>query len=205
MKYLEEAPKTTVWIICTTEQKKIIPTLQSRCTVYELKKVSTKGTDVLVERGLKFLKSDKSPKPLSELLYEKKIQSPRLIYNAVDKYASGADAKEAVKNLVLEYDTKAICKAIDKGDWEGVKKEIKNLSLDELTGVRAGVAGYLAGILENSYSTAKAKEAATAIKLVAEIDKYTITQGPATVAVLFQLTQIFGGSPDMLDIDEDSV
>src|SRR6185503_10000650 len=36
LKYFEEAPRTTVWIVCTTEPDKILRTLRRRCMVYTM-------------------------------------------------------------------------------------------------------------------------------------------------------------------------
>lgn len=40
LKALEEPPKNVIWILCTTEVHKILPTIRSRCQVYSFKKVA---------------------------------------------------------------------------------------------------------------------------------------------------------------------
>lgn len=203
LKYAEDAPMTTVWIICTTEPSKILKTLQSRCIIYDLKKLSPKGIGKLIKRGLDFLKNTRPEKALVDQILKSKIQSPRLICNVVSKYAAGADPEDAVKNLSNEYDSEAICKAIQDGDWDLIAKEVDGLELDDLISIRVGVAGYLRGSLLKKPIGQRAKELAIAIKMLADLDRYTITQGPATVGVLYQLTQIFGGPPEMTDIEID--
>lgn len=193
LKYFEDAPETTVWMICTTEKHKILETLQRRCMTGQLKLLQADDIEKLVSRALEFLKSEKKLKPILEALLESQIQSPALILNAVEKYVSGLKSKEAVKS-VAGSDATAICRSLENGDWTNIRKEVEKATPDELRGVRAAVAGYLKAALLNMVPGPRAKEMAMAIDLVAKVDSYTdVVQGPATISMLYQLTQLFSG------------
>jgi hypothetical protein len=71
-----------------------------------------------------------------------------------------------------------------------------------LRGIRAMVTGYLRGMLEKQVPGPRAKETAQAIGRMAQVDSYTdVTQGPATVAVLYELSQLFGGPAEEQEDD----
>ena len=61
LKTLEEPPKNVVFILCTTELYKVLPTIVSRCQRYEFKKLSDEDltsllTNVLNKEGIKYEK-----------------------------------------------------------------------------------------------------------------------------------------------------
>lgn len=197
LKYFEDAPKTTVWMICTTEQNKILETLRRRCLPIELKPLQVADITRLVVKAIDFANGGKKKKPLLEALFEAKIQSPALILNAVEKYLAGMPPEEAVKHLLTDVDATAICKSIETGDWNVIRKEVAKATADELRGIRAQVAGYLRGALVSKVPGPRATEMARAIAMVAKVDSYTdVAQGPATVAMLYELTQLFHGPVD---------
>lgn len=201
LKYLEDAPPTTVWIICTTEENKLLPTVVRRCERLELKRLQADDIKKLVIRARKFIGATIKVEPLVEKLLEAAVQSPALILNAFEKYVNGLSAKEAVKSVGFGADTLVICRALEKGDWDVIKSETRESTADDLRGIRAQVAGYLRRCLERAIPGPRANEFAKAISRMAKVDSFTdATQGPATVGVLYELCQIFAGPVD--DVDE---
>lgn len=202
LKYLEDAPQSTVWIICTTEENKLLPTVVRRCERLELKALQADDITRLVKRAFVFIGEKKPPGKLVDALLEAGVQSPALILNAVEKYVNGLPAKDAVKSVGFGADSLAICRALEKGNWDVIKAETKEATPDELRGIRAQVAGYLRRCLERAVPGPRAGEFAKAIGRMAYVDSYTdATQGPATVAVLYELCQLFAG-PVEDDIDD---
>ena len=201
LKYFEDAPMTTVWMICTTEQNKILETLRGRCMVHELKLLKADDVTKLVQRAYKYIasrpqKGRKLPSStaLVEALWEAQVLAPRWILNATEKYIGGMTAEEAVRNLTSTQDVKAICRALEKGDWDEIKKQTNEATADDLRGIRAQVAGYLRRCLERAVPGPRAGEYAKAIDRMAVVDSYTdATQGPSTVAALYSLCQMFAG------------
>src|SRR6266403_1432235 len=201
LKYLEDAPKSTVWIICTTEENKLLTTIIRRCERVSLKLLQAEDIGRLVKRALKFVReTKKNAEPLVEQLWEARIQSSGMILNAVEKYLAGESAKEAVSSIGFGADALAICRSLEKGDWDVIREETKKATADDLRGIRAQVAGYLRRCLERAIPGPRAGEFAKAIGRMAQVDSFTdATQGPATIAALYELCQIFAGPVDDLD------
>jgi replication-associated recombination protein RarA len=211
LKYTEDAPMTTVWIICTTDKSKILETLRRRCQTVSLKLLAADDVEKLVARGYAYVKKHateerKMPKAsrLVEQLWEYKVQSPGIILNAVESYLTGMTAEEAVKLWAVGYDTKAICRALEKGDWNAIKTETSKAENDDLKGIRAAVAGYLRATLEAKIPGPRAKELVTAIREIAQVDSFTdSTQAAATVAALYSISQMMGGNKTENNLEED--
>ena len=109
LKSLEEPPKHVVFILATTEKNKIIPTILSRCQIYDFKKVDV----VDITKLLKNICTDKKIKfdenSLS-LIAEKSDGSIRDSLSMFDRLVSFTDSNltmdEVTANLnVLDYET----------------------------------------------------------------------------------------------------
>ena len=109
LKSLEEPPKHVVFILATTEKNKIIPTILSRCQIYDFKKVDV----VDIKELLKNICTDKKIKfdenSLS-LIAEKSDGSIRDSLSMFDRLVSFTDSNltmdEVTANLnVLDYET----------------------------------------------------------------------------------------------------
>lgn len=206
LKYMEEAPDTTVWMLCTTEENKLLFPSLRRGQRGELRLLQADDISLLVTRAFKFVKApaDRPVKPLVEKLWEAGVQSPGFILNAVEAYVNGLSAKEAVRSIGKFADVLGICRSIEKGDWDVIRKETAEATTDDLRGIRAQVAGYLRRCLEKAIPGPRANEFSKAIRGMAQVDSYTdATQGPATVAALYDLCQLFGGPKEEEDKDDD--
>lgn len=196
LKYLEDAPETTVWIICTTEENKLLVPIIRRCERMELKLLQADNIRKLVLRAFKAVKApaNRPADALIERLWESGVQSPGLILNAVEKYVNGMSSKEAVKSVGMVADVLGICRSLEKGDWKAISTETASAMPDDLRAIRAQVAGYLRRCLEKSVPGPRATEFSKAITRLAQVDSYTdAAQGPATVAALYDLCQLFAG------------
>jgi DNA polymerase III subunit gamma/tau len=147
LKYFEDAPKTTVWIICTTEPSKILATLKRRCLLHNVKPLSMEDTEKLVKKACKVTGTDKDPKVLLEALYEADVNTPATVLMAVEKWVSGTTAKEAINTEASSVNTLRVCKAVSNGDWLTLRKELKGMAAEESRLVRSSVAGWLKGWL----------------------------------------------------------
>ncbi len=74
LKTLEEPPKHAIFILATTEKNKIIPTILSRCQIYNFKLIST----------------DKIKKFLEKVCQQKKLEYENEALNVIAKKADGA-------------------------------------------------------------------------------------------------------------------
>jgi hypothetical protein len=195
LKYFEDSPKTTVWIICTTEPQKILPTLRRRCMAYAIPNLGIKGTTNLVQRAIDFVDGKKSAEPLAEALLEADVTSPGLIVMAVEKYLAGEEPEKAAQVAAnSSIDTLRVCRSVVKGDWEDVRQVLFAASPDDARAVRASVAGYLKAILLNSAGGQKAKFAADGIRELSSCSVYEEgLQLSGTIAAMYKLCQWFNG------------
>ena len=109
LKSLEEPPKHVVFILATTEKNKIIPTILSRCQIYDFKKVDVIDItellkDICTDKKIKFDENSLS------LIAEKSDGSIRDSLSMFDRLVSFTDSNltmdEVTANLnVLDYET----------------------------------------------------------------------------------------------------
>ena len=195
LKYFEDSPKTTVWIICTTEPGKILRTLRRRCLTYAIPDLSMKGVSRLVEKTLQHTQSKKEAEPLVEALLEAGVCSPGFVVMAVEKYLDGEEPEKAAQvGLDAAVDTLRICRALVKGDWETVRQGMFAATPEDARAIRGAVGGYLKAILLDSQAGSRAKVVADGIKDLAGLT--AIEDGlqlSGTVAALYRLCQHFNG------------
>lgn len=148
LKYLEDSPDTTVFILCTTSPNLLLSTLQSRCITHKLLPLNGDGVAALVTRLLRRIKSELPPDRLVAELLDSDIRAPRLIAQAVDKYVAGSPPKDAVQvdSLTLT-DIRPLARAALKGDWRESARQLKYLSSGDANGVRLGLMSYFRQVL----------------------------------------------------------
>ena len=193
LKYFEDSPSSTVWIICTTEPGKILRTLRRRCFTYTIPNLGMKGVASLVERTIKQAGQKKDAEPLTEALLEAGITSPGFVVLATEKYLDGETAEKASQvGLDSSLDTLRICRAVVKGDWDTVKQQLFAANPEDSRAVRGAVSGYLKSILLGSDIGSAAKRAADAIVELTKINTYEDgLQLSATIAALYRLCMLF--------------
>jgi hypothetical protein len=193
LKFFEDSPKSTVWMICTTEPQKILKTLRRRCMSYSIPELGIKGVPRLVERAIEFSGEKKPAGPLADALLEAGVCSPGFIVMAVEKYLAGETAEKSAQVMNDSgINTLDICRAVVKGDWETVRQAMYAASPDDAIAVRASVGGYLKAILLNSEAGNKAATVADGIRELALLSvREDGLQLSATVAVLYRLCKFF--------------
>lgn len=150
LKYLEDCPASTVWIMCTTNPEKILPTIRSRCILYTVPSLSLEDTRILVERAFTWVGVDRDAEELSEALLEGGVKSPRLILMAVEKYLAGAPAEEAARvGVTTEVDISALNKAITKGHWRDAARWLRSCNKEDVPSIRGKLGAFLREILLN--------------------------------------------------------
>src|ERR1035437_2796787 len=207
LKYFEDSPKSTVWIICTTEPGKILRTLRRRCLAYAVPDLSIKGVTRLVERSIAFalrdtLDADKPAEPLAEALLEAGVCSPGFVVMAVEKYLAGEEPEKAAQiGQDSALDTLNICRAVVKGDWDTVRHAMFAASPEDAIVVRAAMGGYLKAMLLVSSSGSRARVIADGIRELALLStREDGLQLSGTVATLYQLCRHFNGGARSLRI-----
>lgn len=194
LKYLEDTPDTTMFILCSTAPHQILETVQGRCMVYHMKELEIDEITQLVEKLLKRIQSDLPADRLVETLVENGVSLPRHIAQAVEKYVAGGTPKEAADVFgSTSVDTFALTKSVVKGDWAGVAKYLKNSQNSDIRAVRLSCIAYLKKFLLNSDDISERQQiVATGIKTLVDLqnaEDLVISAGLASV--LYEVTALF--------------
>lgn len=193
LKYLEDCPKTTYWIICTTDPQKIKSTIHSRCVVYRVPNLNHNGVERLVRKSLEKVESKLDAEELSDALNENQVTSPRRILMAVEKYAAGMEAEAAARISDSKLDAYTICRSVIKGDWEKVARNLQEANPEDVPLIRASVAGYLKTMLLGETSIgSRSKRIAKSIERLVLLNEVEYgLQLPGTVAILHIICEMF--------------
>jgi len=151
----ENPPATTIWIICTTDPQKLLPALHRRFTKYKLRTLSITEAEAYLKMCAARARIEKPLEPLFEQLHIQQISAPGLLLQALEKYAAGAKASEAVFGSVSEVNSLIVCKAATNGDWDGLKHMLESADAEDARFIRTSVAGWLRGCLLRATSPAE--------------------------------------------------
>ena len=109
LKSLEEPPKHVVFILATTEKNKIIPTILSRCQIYDFKKVDSSSiikllTSICKEKKIKFDENS------LRLIAQKSDGSIRDSLSMFDRLVSFTDSNLTISDVsfnlnIIDYET----------------------------------------------------------------------------------------------------
>lgn len=162
LKPWEEPCSTTIWIICTTDPSKLQGALKRRPITYKLKTLGVTETETFLKNaaakgGIKIPLA-----PLLEQIHLAGIGAPGVALQALEKFAAGSSATEAVdgSEAVNSY---ALCKAVISGSWKETRKWLDVSTPDDARFIRASVAGYIKGILAKEIDPKKQERAATSL------------------------------------------
>lgn len=194
LKYLEDAPDSTLFILCSTAPHKIIETMQGRCLVYRLRELEQDDVSLLVTRLLDKVGSKLPVDRLVDSLVERTVTYPRQIAQAVEKYVAGAEPDEAADVTGSSVvDIKSLTRCTIKGDWEGVAKWLATAQAADIRSIRLSCLAYLRTILLQSPEVAERTNAvAVAINIICELqnaEDLVVSAGLA--AALYQVTAVF--------------
>ena len=195
LKYFEDCPKSTVWMICTTEPGKVLRTLRRRCYAHPIPELTMKGVEKLVRRAIEFAGEKLPADPLVEALLEAGVCAPGFVVAAVDKYLDGEEPEKAILvGMDATLDTLRICRAVVKGDWDTVRQVMFAASPDDARAVRSSLGGYLKTVLLDTESGHRAKVVSDGIRELAALTSVEDgLQLSGTVATLYRLCQHFNG------------
>ncbi len=155
LKLLEDSPKQAYFILCTTDQQKLLLPLRNRCVSYSLKSLSDKNIKELLIRIIKAEKINISDDILNLIIYKADgIPRSSLIY--LNQVKDIKDFDEASKiladDLVEEEDIINLCRLLiknPKAKWTEVCDLLTKISI-EPEQIRIIIAGYLASCLKKN-------------------------------------------------------
>src|SRR3989337_1311579 len=155
LKLLEDSPKYSYFILCTTDQQKLLPTIKNRCLSYTLKALSNKDIESILVHVTTLEKIELLEDVLNLLVY-KSEGCPR---KALVMLGQVKDVKDFDKVCVLladeldkENEIIELCRMMIKRprvNWKDLVKTFENINI-EPEQVRIVIAGYLAACLKKA-------------------------------------------------------
>jgi replication-associated recombination protein RarA len=138
LKHVEDAPPTTIWVFCTTEPSKLLPTLRGRCVSFALGSLKNDETITLVERAYKHLGKtvNEKTKEFIATLARENITSPRAILMATERFIGGMDPLTSIVQTQDSPEAFEIARATCKQDWQAVRLLLAKANTDEAMSIR---------------------------------------------------------------------
>lgn len=192
LKYIEDCPDTTMWILCSTDPSSFLPANRRRCIHYQVPSLNLDNVLVMTQKALAFAKSELPADPLADALNENNVTSPGVIVNAVEKYIAGSSPEEAAIELVCSVDAYAIARSMMHGDWRAVSNLLKKAKPEDALGVQSLVARYFTTVLQAEGVTSRADNISAALKDLSAVQNRTdLLQLAGVTAVLYKMCHIF--------------
>lgn len=146
LKLIEDYPKSSYFIFCSTNPEKILQTIKTRCAKYTVKTLEDDEIEELLKTVIKKEKL-KVDKDVLKLVIEASDGIPRqaLVYlGMVVGVKDYKKAKELIKSSI--YDSKQaidMCRALmQEANWSQLSKLIKDLEGQDYEKIRLAVLGY---------------------------------------------------------------
>lgn len=193
LKYTEEAVSTTVFMLGTTNEEKVIRALRRRCKTYVMPQMDLKNMTRLVRRAMRRIHCKLESRDLIEKLMEKDVTSAGLILNAVESYSEGASAEEATEvESISEVVTKGLIRSLIKGEWEDVASHLRHATPEDVAKIQGAVSKYLFGILigEKDFSS-RNRVVSKGIQKLANLQGSDNVKHAALGAVLYEVAHYF--------------
>lgn len=164
LKPTEDVPEFTTWIFCTSELAKVPEAIQRRCMSYKLKILNIDGVEDFLKKQALKAQIDRPLDQFIEACHTMKIGSPGVLLKSLEKFGAGASASDATSGSDgSNVDSYSLCKAVTSGNWDGVKKCLKDVAPDDVRWIRASLAGWLKGCLLKESSPNGQERAATSL------------------------------------------
>ena len=157
LKLLEDSPKYSYFILCTTDVQKLLSTIKNRCISYTLKPLSNKDIESILAHVTTLEKIKLSEDVLNLLIY-KSEGCPRKALVMLDQVKDVKDFDKICALLADELDKENeiidLCRMMIKrprANWKDLVKTFENINIDPEQ-IRIVVAGYLAACLKKADS-----------------------------------------------------
>lgn len=153
LKLLEDSPKHSYFILCTTDSNKLLLAIRNRCTSYTLKPLSDNEIKQLIKKVADVEQIDLSDDILDLIIYKANgVPRSGLVYlNQVKDIKSFEEATNLLADEITEEeDVINLCRLLIKNpkpQWIEVIDLFNKITIDPEQ-IRIVIAGYLAGCLK---------------------------------------------------------
>ena len=161
---MEEPPEFTVWILCTSEFRKVPVANTRRCVKYQLKTLGVTEAENFLKKYAEKSQITRALGPLIESVHTMGVCAPGLLLQALEKYAAGASATDSVVGADgSNVDSFQLCKNVTNGDWNRVRDSLKEITAEDVRFIRACTAGWIKGCLMRESNRSGQERAATSL------------------------------------------
>jgi len=150
LKILEDTPNHVYFVLCTTDPQKLLPTIRSRCSMFQVKPLSDEDMRSLLQRIVR-----KERQEISDEVYDILIRTgqglPRTTIQALEQVlkANPEKREEIAKQAAFEQSQSIdLCRALMKrASWKEIGTILNGLKDQEAEGIRRVVLGYCQAVL----------------------------------------------------------
>ncbi len=193
LKPMEEPPAHMLWILCTSDVRKVPAANQRRAAKYAMRELGISDTERFLARYAKAAGVTRALAPLVEVCHTMQVGSPGVLLQALDKYAAGASPKDAVVGSDGgSVDSLRICKAVTSGQWPAVAKMLKEMAdagtlAEDTRWIQTSLAGWIRGCLWRA-TGADAERAAVSLVELSTPPMDEMTRANWLVGVIYRVT-----------------
>lgn len=173
LKYTEDPPETSKWIACTNVPEAIDPALRGRFTAsFRMNSLFHKEAETFLEWAAEEAGITRPLEEFFEFVHTNKVSSPRVLLNALERYAAGLDPDKALETAEGKVNTIAIYKGLIAGQWSHVRPELEKCPLEDAALLKASLLGLLRKELLNRTASIQRKSLVNAIEELSSIPLY---------------------------------
>lgn len=151
LKLLEDTPQHVVFILCTTDPEKLLKTIKTRCSTYQVNslpriKIVSLLKKVCQEEGVEV--SAEILKRIADVSQGGPRQALVLLDQVIDIEDEELALQTIIDNTVDEIKVLDLCRLlIKKSSWQEIANTIKGLESTEVENIRYAILGYLSAVL----------------------------------------------------------
>ena len=153
LKMLEDTPKHTHFVLCTTEPQKLLPTIKGRCSQFQLTTLSEQGMFRLI-RKVSHSEGEKLDRDVIDQIVQDSLGHPRdalQILEQVLQVDPEMRLSVAKKTAEEQSESIALCRALIAGKpWNHIRKILQGLKSQDPERIRRHVLAYSQSVLLNT-------------------------------------------------------
>lgn len=150
LKALEDTPPHVYYILCTTDPQKLLSTIRSRCSQFQVSPLSEIEMKKLLRRVVK-AENESLEKKVYDQIVQDSFGHPRNALQILGQVLMVSTEKRlqvATKSAELQSQTIELCRALIQGlSWNKVSAILKGLKDQDAEGIRRAVLGYCQAVL----------------------------------------------------------
>ena len=160
LKILEDTPDHVYFMLCTTDPQKLLRTIRTRCTEYNMKSLSAEDLESLLVRTCKDEKVGITTDVFDKII-DNCAGSPRqalVLLDQIIDMTKEKDMMESIQSSAIESDAFEIAKALlyGKSNWSSMTKILKSVDISKHEGLRAMIMNTAKNNLLNNRNTGRA-------------------------------------------------